>query len=73
LKSFELSLWIPRDDILDFYAGRARRISVVADNGLRLELPAEAFRRFVDHRGIKGRFRVLVTDEDRLIEVQRLA
>lgn len=72
MKTFAFSLTISRDDLLAFYAGRARRISVVADNDVRIELPAEAFRRFVDHHGLKGRFRVLVTDEHRLVEIQRL-
>ncbi len=72
-KTFTFSLWIPREDLLGFYGGRSRRISVQADNGVRIELPAESFRRFIDHQGLRGRFRVLVTDEHRLIEVQRLA
>lgn len=59
--------------MLAFYEGRARRISTLASNGQRLDLPAAAFRRFVDHNGLKGQFRVLVTEENRLIEVQRLA
>lgn len=73
MKVFTFSLWIPRDEMLAYYEGRARRISVVADNGLRIELPAEAFRRFVGHQGIKGRFRAVVSDEHRLIDLQRSA
>ncbi|WP_190275745.1 DUF2835 family protein [Thiorhodovibrio frisius] len=73
LKTYEFSLRIPREDLLAFYEGRSRSISVVANNGLRLELPAEAFRRYIDHFGLRGYFRVLVTDEHRLIELQRLA
>ncbi|WP_328987850.1 DUF2835 family protein [Thiorhodovibrio winogradskyi] len=72
MKTFEFSLWIPREDLLAFYEGRTRRISVLANNGQRIELPAEFFRRFVDHRGIKGRFRVIVTDEHRMVDIQRL-
>jgi hypothetical protein len=72
VKRFEFSLWIPREELLAFYAGRARRISARAHNGQQVELPAEALRRFVDHQGLKGRFEVLVTDDHRLIEVRRV-
>ncbi|MBK1649338.1 DUF2835 family protein [Rhabdochromatium marinum] len=73
MKTYQFSLWIPRDDMLAFYEGRSRRISVRASNGQRIELPAEAFRRFITHQGLQGNFRVLVTDDHRLIEVQRCA
>lgn len=72
MKTFEFSLSIPREELLAFYAGRARRISARARDGRQVELPAEAFRRFVDHQGLKGQFRVLVSEDHRLIEVQRL-
>ncbi len=53
------------------YAGRARYIIVEADTGIRLQLPAANFRRFVDRDGIHGRFRVRVSDDNRITGLDR--
>ena len=41
------------EQILPYYRGQAKRLSVMSEQGLRLELPAERLRPFVTSYGIR--------------------
>ena len=56
--SMRFHLTIGADDYLAYYAGQARSISVTAEDGRRIEFPAEHLRPFVSHGGIRGYFEI---------------
>ncbi len=57
---------------LSHYSGLASTILVVTEQGLKLQLPASRFRVFLTQVGVKGRFRVTVDDNNRLINIERI-
>ncbi len=60
------------DRYLSHYQGRARSVSVVADDGRRIEFPANALRSFVTKHGVQGHFQLLIDDDNRLLRLERL-
>jgi len=61
------------EQLLSYYRGQAKRVSVMSEQGLRLEIPAERLRPFVSLDGIHGRFRLTTADNHSFIDLARLA
>jgi hypothetical protein len=57
---------------LRFYQGRAGRVSVIAQDGRRIEFPANALRPFVTRQGVQGNFHLIVDDNNRLMRLERI-
>ena len=72
MKSARFTLEITADVYLAYYAGQARSISVVADDGRRIEFPAEHLRSFVTHDGIKGWFEIIFDEQNRFQSIKQL-
>ncbi len=66
------SLNLSAERYLSHYQGRARNVSVVADDGRRIEFPANALRPFVTQNGVQGHFELLVDGNNRLQRLKRL-
>ena len=47
---------IPAEQILAYYQGIARQVSVTAYDGRRIEFPADKLRPFVNSSGVRGVF-----------------
>ncbi|MEN8168386.1 MAG: DUF2835 domain-containing protein [Pseudomonadota bacterium] len=67
------SLNLSADRYLSHYQGHARSVSVVADDGRRVEFPANALRPFVTKQGVQGYFELLIDDNNRLQRLERLS
>ncbi len=63
---------LSRDQVLSYYQGMARKVVVTATDGRRVQFPAEHLRPFVAANGVHGLFKMLLSDEHRLIELQRI-
>ena len=63
---------IPAEQILAYYQGIARQVSVVTHDGRRIEFPAEKLRPFLDHRGIHGVFELEFDDNHRFVALHRI-
>lgn len=72
MPTHHFSLALNTEAIYSIYEGRTRFVLVRSDQGLRLQLPATNFRRFVTSDGIRGRFRVVLDDNNKLIELTKL-
>ena len=57
---------------LQFYQGRASRVSVTSVDGRRIEFPANALRPFVTSQGVQGEFRLLIDENNRLLRLERI-
>jgi len=66
------SLNLSADRYLSHYQGYARNVSVVADDGRRIEFPANALRPFVTKNGVQGHFELLIDSNNRLQRLKRL-
>lgn len=72
MSSFRFTMALPAPEVQEIYQGRARYILVVSDEGLKLQLPAANFRRFVTANGIRGRFSVSIDADNKIQELTKL-
>lgn len=70
MKSLRFQLTIGAEDYLAYYAGKVRSVSVTADDGRRIEFPAEHLRPFVTYDGVRGYFEIEF-DQDLRFKVLR--
>ena len=73
MTSMRFHLTIDADDYLAYYAGMARSVVVTADDGRRIEFPAEHLRQFVSHQGINGYFEIEFDQHYRFKALRQLA
>lgn len=73
MRYYTFVLNLTAEQILPYYRGQAKRLSVMSEQGLRLELPAERLRPFVTSYGIRGRFRLTTDDNHSFLDLERLA
>ena len=65
-------LQISAEDFVTYYSGQAKSVSVVSDDGRRIEFPAEHLREFVVAEGITGYFELCFDQNNRFKHIQRL-
>jgi hypothetical protein len=53
------------------YGGTVRRVQVMTDQGLRIELPISHFQSFVSYSGLHGHF-LLTLDGSRFVSLQKI-
>ncbi|MCM0150349.1 DUF2835 domain-containing protein [Photobacterium galatheae] len=73
MKRYSFSVNIPYQTFLQHYSGAASAVLVYTDEGLRLQLPASRLRPFLSQLGVRGRFRVSVSSENRLEKLEKIA
>ncbi|KPJ94350.1 MAG: hypothetical protein AMJ53_05430 [Gammaproteobacteria bacterium SG8_11] len=64
---------LPAYKLKEFYRGNVQHVVVTTDDGLRLQLPIEVFRPYVNQAGIYGIFKVYVDDNHKLIRLEKNA
>ena len=67
---FRLNL--TQEQALRYYQGSARAVVVRAENGQRVQFPAEHIRPFIDQDGVQGYFSIQFDDDQKLIGLKRL-
>ena len=65
------SLFLDSKQYLAYYKGQARRISVVCDDGRRIEFPAEHLRPYLTHDGIRGHFEIEFDQHQRFVALRQ--
>lgn len=56
-----------------YYAGEIKYVVVTDDNGKTIQLPMSRFRPFMTRYGLRGRFRLLVDNDNKFIDLQQIA
>lgn len=69
--AFHLNISAPA--LQRYYAGSVKSVSVIADDGRRIQFPVSALRPFVSHEGVYGHFVMLVDAGNKLIEIRHKA
>lgn len=70
--TLRFSLDISREEALRYYQGSAISVVVSAENGQRLQFPAEHIRPFIDQKGVQGIFSISFDNDNKLTEIKRL-
>ncbi len=72
MHTFEFDMALSALKTRAIYEGQARYILVESDQGVRLQLPASNFYRYVTSDGIQGRFSVDVDADHKIVALRRL-
>ncbi len=62
-------------DYLDcqvFYTGQLQHAVLMSDEGYRVQIPVVNLRRYIDSRGLKGRFRLLTDLNHKIVSFERV-
>ena len=65
-------LKLDAQEYLAYYSGQVKSISVLTEDGRRIEFPAEHLRPFVSHRGIEGYFEIEFDEKFKLHKLKRI-
>lgn len=66
------SIHLSSEEFLLHYQGLAKALIVYAEDGRRVQLPAQNFRRHITRDGLHGRFEVELDDNNKLLSITRL-
>lgn len=72
MPSCRFSLNLSSQDYQAYYRGQASTIVALSDTGARIAFPASQLQRFVTRDGVKGRFEIVYSEENRFIRLIRL-
>jgi hypothetical protein len=70
-KLLRFSLRLTADQYLRVYQGTAKRISVIAHDGQRIEFPAQNIQKFLTHDGITGKFEMELTPQNKFVAIRK--
>jgi hypothetical protein len=70
---YEFSMGLAAHKLKEYYRGNVRNVVVTTDEGLRLQLPLDAFRPHVTQAGIYGVFTVYVDEYHKLLRLEKTA
>ena len=66
------SLSISPEQYQRYYRGTVTTVVTRAEDGRSLRFPADQLRKFVDHSGVNGRFKIEFDDSNKLVSLTRL-
>ena len=72
MNKLRFHLTLDAQEYLPYYSGRVKAISVITDDGRRIEFPAEHLRQFVSHQGIEGYFEIEFDEDNRIRNLKRI-
>ncbi|GEN41317.1 DUF2835 domain-containing protein [Pseudoalteromonas nigrifaciens] len=61
------------NECMDYYHGRYRSVQVVDDSGKTIRFAANYLRPYISSLGVRGRFRLILTPENKFIRLERVA
>ncbi len=72
MRESRFSLSISPEQYMEYYRGVVQQVVVRAHNGQKLQFPAKELRPFITQNGIQGNFRILYSDENKFIRIERI-
>jgi len=67
---FELD--ISQEQFLHYYKGNVSQVLVTSLDNIKIQFPAQFIQKFVTHNGIKGRFRIIFDENNKLVSLNRV-
>ena len=71
MQTFYFHLNLSAQEIINYYQGNATSLSVVTNEGLRIEFPLLHLRRFVGINGVKGYF-CLTSENNKFVSLEKI-
>ena len=66
------TLNISAADYQSFYRGIGKVIFARTENGQRVQFPANELRKFVSHSGVQGRFEIIFSRDNKLLDLRKV-
>jgi len=73
MERIRFSLNLSADEFLYYYRGQAQAVSVVAQDGRRVQIPASSLRPFVERNGVTGQFEMVLGENHKLLRIERIS
>lgn len=71
-RHYTFRLHFTSQQMIALYQGQIRRVSVVSEQGPRIEFEAGHLRPFIGYNGVQGRFRLRTDENHRFIDLTRI-
>lgn len=72
MKQYTFRLNITYQTFLQHYAGAASSVVVYSEQGLKLQIPASRLRPFLSQLGLRGRFRLVIDQDNKFVKLESL-
>ena len=69
---YQFVLDISATSLLKYYRGNVKWVLVTTQEGLRIRFPVDALRPYVTREGVKGSFRLVCDDRQRLLHLDKI-
>ncbi|MBN7820568.1 DUF2835 family protein [Bowmanella yangjiangensis] len=73
MKTFFFNLRLSYEECRPLYLGTVQNLIVRTDTGERVQLPVVNLRPFVEMQGLKGRFRLIVNEYNKIHSLERVS
>lgn len=73
MATFDVVLKLSAETCLAYYEGRVEQVVAVGLDGRRVAFPAVALRRIMTRDGVRGVFRLEVSEQGRLVSIRQVA
>ncbi len=70
---YQFLLSLSQEEYLRYYSGDVHAVQVKSLEGLTIQFPASALKSWVTHNGIHGQFVIRFDENNKLIELNKLA
>ncbi len=71
-RSFLVDITLNVEQIQTYYAGQVNVVWARDVDGVRLQFPLASLRPFIGHHGVKGRFRMQIDANNRLVDIKKV-
>ena len=72
-KSYFFSLSLSYAECENLYVTGINSVVMTADSGERIQLPSKNLRPFVQKNGLKGRYRLVINDQNKVVSFEKIA
>ncbi|MCF7499335.1 MULTISPECIES: DUF2835 domain-containing protein [Pseudoalteromonas] len=73
MNEYYFSLYLSYSKCLDYYHGKYKSVQVTEDGGKTVRFDAEHLRPFISSIGIRGRFRLILTEQNRFLKLEKVS
>lgn len=71
-RTLYFDLDISKEQFLQYYQGDVSYVMVTTSDNMTVQFPAHFIRKFVSHTGIKGRFRIIYDENNKLVSISKV-
>lgn len=72
MQQYFFNIIVTTEQCQRFYRGETKSLLVTDDNGKNIQLLFKHFRPYIDKLGIRGRFRLTLTDEATFVALEKI-